>query len=97
MPVFPTRGELLGVDSSSILSNHRSFQKPIAVSPRFFMVSWKDSDPWTEWEWKVALEKRLVQRKNRGSGLQGGGCSLIFHVLKNICDFPLSVLKGIDH
>ena len=34
-----------GVDSFSILFNHRSFQTP-AVAPGFLMVSSKDPDPW---------------------------------------------------
>ena len=38
----------LGVDSLSILFNHRSFQKPIAVFPGFGWVSRK-KDPWKEW------------------------------------------------
>ena len=35
-------GTLLGVDSLLIIFNHRSFQKPIAVSPRFSVVFWKE-------------------------------------------------------
>ena len=48
----------LGVDSLSILFNHRSFQKP-AVSPGFGVVLQKDSDAWKEWNWKVPLGKPL--------------------------------------
>ena len=47
---------VLGVDSFSILSNHRSFQK-LAVSPGVLMVFWKDSDPWVQNGWTCPPEK----------------------------------------
>ena len=39
---------VLGVDSLSIIFNHRSFQQPV-VSPGLSMVSGKESDPRKEW------------------------------------------------
>ena len=35
--------------SFSILFNHRSFEKPVAVPAGVLMVFWKDPDPWKEW------------------------------------------------
>ena len=46
---------ILGVDSLSILFNHRSFQKPDPFSLGFRRFS-RRKDPWKEWNWKVPLE-----------------------------------------
>ena len=44
----------------TILLKHRSFQKP-TVSLVFWWFPEK-KDPWKEWNWKVALEKRAHRR-----------------------------------
>ena len=46
---------ILGVDSFSILSDHRSFQKPDPF-PLGLLRSLRKKDPWKEWKWKVPLE-----------------------------------------
>ena len=45
---------LLGLDSFSIIFNHRSFKPPLFT--RVSEVVEKDSDPWKEWKWKVPVE-----------------------------------------
>ena len=50
------QANVLGLDSLSILFNHRSFQKSDPFFPGIPEVFWKDSDPWKEWNWKVPLD-----------------------------------------
>ena len=45
-----------GVDSDSILFSHRSFQKPMAMSPGI-LVFLKDPNPWKEWKWKLPVDR----------------------------------------
>ena len=59
---LPSRGRGAGtvdtfllVDSLSIRFNHHSFQAPIAVSPGFWAVFWKENR-WKEWTGKLPLE-----------------------------------------
>ena len=45
---------ILGVDSFSILFNHRSFQKPDLFPPVDGLLK-RNEDPWKEWKWKIPL------------------------------------------
>ena len=62
----------LGLDSFSILFNHRSFQSPDPFSLGFCRFSGK-KDPWKEWKWKVPVEMSRMLWPPQGTGYEDAG------------------------